>query len=170
MAAQVTVLKPQFAPFPIPKRIHSICINFLNTACDGVWTSKCIISSDRGCFFFFFFLREWGFLFLESELFTRALILLEEEEEEEKEVGNQNLFSYTDAQRAMNVTAVNWRFRVWRMELRNSLMTHPSPERSYNTDGKLKRHMFDIIISCLWAQLQSPIVLHHLLEFIQSIV
>jgi predicted RNA-binding protein (virulence factor B family) len=59
-------------------------------------------------------LREWGFLFLESELFTRALILLEEEEEEEeeKEVGNQNLFSYTDAQRAMNVTAVNWRFRV----------------------------------------------------------
>jgi hypothetical protein len=26
----------------------------------------------------------------------------------------------------MNVTAVDWRFRVWRMELRNSLMTHPS--------------------------------------------
>jgi hypothetical protein len=51
-------------------------------------------------------------LFLESELFTRALILLEEEEEEEKEVGNQNLFGYTDAQRDMNVTAVDWRFRV----------------------------------------------------------
>jgi hypothetical protein len=67
----------------------------------------------------------------------------------------------------MNVTAVDWRFRVWRMELRNSLMTYPSPERSYIKDGKLKKHMFDIIISCLWAQLQSPIVLHHLLEFIK---
>jgi len=57
-----------------------------------------------------------GFFFLESELCTRALILLvvveEEEEEEEKEVGNPNSFSYTDAQRDMNVTAVDWRFRV----------------------------------------------------------
>jgi hypothetical protein len=55
-----------------------------------------------------------GFFFLESELCTRALILLVvvEEEEEEKEVGNPNSFSYTDAQRDMNVTAVDWRFRV----------------------------------------------------------
>lgn len=54
-----------------------------------------------------------GFFFLESELCTRALILLvEEEEEEENEVGNPNSFSYTDAQRDMNVTAVDWRFRV----------------------------------------------------------
>jgi hypothetical protein len=53
-----------------------------------------------------------GFFFLESELCTRALILLVEEEEEEKEVGNPNSFRHTDAQRDMNVTAVDWRFRV----------------------------------------------------------
>jgi hypothetical protein len=55
-------------------------------------------------------LRGWGFFFLESELCTRVLILLEKEKE--KEVGNKNSFSYTDAQRDMNVTAVDWRFRV----------------------------------------------------------
>jgi hypothetical protein len=150
--------------------------NFVSFSQHGLWWGLNIeVHHLQWSWLFFFLFFFWGggvSFFLESELCTRALILLEEEEEEEeeKEVGNPNSFSYTDAQRDMNVTAVDWRFRVWRMELRNSLMTHPSPERSYNTDGKLKRHMFDIIISCLWAQLQSPIVLHHLLEFIQSIV
>jgi hypothetical protein len=103
MAAQVTVLKPNLLDFQFPKGF----IQFVSFS--HVMGFELRSASSPVIVAVFFFGRGWGFFFLESELCTRALILLEEEE---KEVGNQNLFSYTDAQRDMNVTAVDWRFRV----------------------------------------------------------